>query len=145
MSYTVDIIHVPVPADDLEAWHILDTDLRVRRKIPGTPLPEEVQELHRRLTGRFPCIMENPDGPWSDGPLLNNFGHRLTLLGISFSRVSEVLPFLVATAHDLGFVVFDGQEERFHRPGQAPGRPLSALAAAAHSTKPTAKPWWRFW
>ena len=149
MSYTVDIIHVAIPADDLAAWDFLDNQLRVSAEDDTRPLPESVQELYRRLTDRFPCISESPEGPWADGPLLRNFGHDLTILAISFSRVEEVLPFLISTANDLGFVVFDGQDERFHRPGHPAGRHLPELEAAAEATRRAAekarRPWWRLW
>jgi hypothetical protein len=47
------------------------------------------------------------DGVWSDGPLWNDFGHRAAVLGMVYSRVKGVLPFLLETANDLGLVVFD--------------------------------------
>ena len=143
MSYSVSIIHVPVPADDREAFAFLDTlDLEndIALDEPPRPLPQPVEDLARRLLARFPCIMENPDGPWADGPLIDNFGPQMTTLGICGSRVEEVLPFLISTAHEFGFVVFDGQDECFHRPGQPPSR-LELSGAAAIP----ARPWWRFW
>ena len=144
MSYNLDIIQVPIPADDLEAWHVLDTELRVSSRNSAKPLPDSVHELYSRLTAKYPCIMENEAGPWSDGPLINNFGHSLTILGLSSSRVEEVLPFLVSTANSLGFVVFDGQDERFQRPGKGPGRTLSELQADREAPAPP-RQWWRFW
>lgn len=144
MSYTIDIIHVPIPDDDVDAWDFLDNDLRVSSEDDQRPLPDDVQELYRRLTARYPCITENENGPWSDGPLIEDFGHDLTILGLSFSRVEEVLPFVIATANDLGFPVFDGQDERFHRPGQPQGRRLSELQAERQTSKPK-RPWWRIW
>ena len=144
MSYTVDNIRVPVPDDDLEAWAFLDGTLRTASEDDNRPLPEYVQEFYKRLTSRYPCIMENENGPWSDGPLINNFGPELTNLGISFSRVAEVLPFLISTANDLGSVVFDGQDERFHRPGKPQGPTLSELHAQ-RETSQSKRPWWRIW
>jgi len=47
------------------------------------------------------------NGVWSDGPLWYNFGHRAAVLGMTYPRVEEVLPFLVETANELGLVVFD--------------------------------------
>jgi hypothetical protein len=70
-----------------------------------------------RLTSRYPCICTLADedvdgGVWSDGPLWNNFGHRAAV----YSRVNEVLPFLVETANDLGLTVFDWAGPSIHRP-----------------------------
>lgn len=145
MAYMMEIIHLPLPDDDLAAAELLDGEPgpAVGVATPGR-LPPRVQELYRRLTVRFPCIATDPDGPWSDGPLINNFSPSLTVLGVSYSRVAEVLPFLVRTAHELGFTVFDPQEERFLRPGQPPGRPLAELAAARDAAT-LRRPWWRFW
>ena len=82
--------------------------------------PIVCKDLHDRLTAAYPCICSLPDdqvddGVWSDGPLINNFGHRAAVLGIGFSRVEEVLPFLVKTANDLGLIVFDWQTNLIHR------------------------------
>lgn len=55
---------------------------------------------------------------WSDGPLLDNFGHRAAVLGMSSSRVEEVLPFLVVTANALGLVVFDWATGTIYRAGR---------------------------
>ena len=143
MSYTVSILHVPVPTDNAEAFAFLDTlDLEndIALDDPTPPLPPPVAEFARQVLARFPCITEDADGPWADGPLIDNFRSRMTTLGICGSRVGEVLPFLIATAHEFGFVVFDGQDECFHRPGQPPSflGPLDAPSAPK-------RPWWRFW
>ncbi len=65
------------------------------------------------VTARYPCICNLPDdsvdddGVWSDGPLWNDFCNRAAVLGMIWSRVEEVLPFLVRTANYLGLTVFD--------------------------------------
>ena len=115
MSYTVAIVVPPVPADDRAAWTGLDALVEEEGERPRV-----FQELHDRLTAAYPCICSLPDdqvddGVWSDGPLINNFGHRAAVLGISFSRVEEVLPILVKTATDLGLIVFDWQTNLIHR------------------------------
>ncbi len=46
----------------------------------------------------------------------NDFGHRAAVLGMVYSRVEEVLPFLVKTANDLGLVVFDWTGPSIYRP-----------------------------
>jgi hypothetical protein len=62
---------------------------------------------------------EVDDTVWSDGPLINNFGHRAAVLGMSYSRVEEVLPFLVESANALGLSVFDWATKTVHRAEQA--------------------------
>jgi len=139
VSYTIDIIHVDLPADDDEAWNLL-CQLRDDMMDDDRPLPPEVRHLHDRLTNVYPCIVDDPDGPWSDGPLLNNFRHDITILGISYSRVQEVLPFVIGEALKAGFPVFDGQDERFHRLDGS-SRPESSKQ---QPTTPD-RPWWQFW
>jgi hypothetical protein len=91
----------------------------------GAPLPV-FRELHDALTARYPCICTLPDdkvaeeGVWSDGPLWNDFGHLAAVLGMTWSRVEEVLPFLVRKANSLGLTVFDWGGPTVYRPGSAP-------------------------
>src|SRR5690348_4248563 len=99
MSYNVAIVMPPVPADDRAAWDVLDSFIEQQG-----PTPAVFKELHDRLTARYPCMCAVPedqidDTVWSDGPLINNFLHRAAVLGMSHSRVDEVLPFLVETAN----------------------------------------------
>jgi hypothetical protein len=117
MSYNVAIVVPPIPSDDAEAWAVIDEMIEQQG-----PRPSVFQELHDRLTARYPCMCAVPedqidDTVWSDGPLINNFLHRAAVLGMSYSRVEEVLPFLIATANSLGLVVFDWDTERIYRPG----------------------------
>jgi hypothetical protein len=117
MSYNVACIP-PIPSDDRVAWDTLDGLIDQQ----GTP-PPIFRELHDMLTARCPCICALPDdklddeGVWSDGPLWNNFGLRAAVLGIIWSRVEEVLPFVVRTANSLGFTVFDWGGPTVYRPG----------------------------
>ena len=58
------------------------------------------------------CICDLPDeqvddGPWIDGPLIDNVAHRAAVLGIAPTRVGEVLPFLIETATAMGLTVFN--------------------------------------
>jgi hypothetical protein len=115
MSYNVAIVIPPVPADDAQAWQAVDALIEQQG-----PRPAVFQELHDRLTARFPCMCAVPedeidDTVWSDGPLINNFSHRAAVLGISYPRVDEVLPFLIATANGLSLVVFDWATETIYR------------------------------
>jgi hypothetical protein len=115
MSYNVAIVIPPLPSDDDAAWKIVD-----RLIAEKGPRPEIFQKLHDRLTKRYPCICSVPDDQvddtvWSDGPLINNFGHRAAVLGMSYSRVEEVLPFLIETSNALGLAVFDWASMTIHR------------------------------
>jgi len=119
MSYNVAITLRDIPAIDAAAWTELDTAIDAQG-----PVPHIFEQLLARLTNRYPCICDLPDeqvddGVWSDGPLRNNFGHRASVLGIVYSRVDEVLPFLIAQANVLGLVVFDWATETIHRPRPA--------------------------
>ena len=116
MSYTVAICTPPVPADDQVVWSQLDGWIEQQGPVPGV-----FHELIDRLTARYPCLCDLPDdqiddGVWSDGPLRNNLGHRTAVLGMVYSRVEEVLPFLIETANRLGLVVLDEQTGQMHRP-----------------------------
>jgi hypothetical protein len=115
MSYNVAIVISPVPTDDVEAWAAVDRLIRQQG-----PRPAVFQELHDQLTARYPCMCSVPDDQidntvWSDGPLINNFLHRAAVLGMSYSRDDEVLPFLIGTANALGLVVFDWATDRVYR------------------------------
>lgn len=116
MSYVVDIVATPIPHDDAEAWpfagQIRDTALS-----EGIgPTSQIFRELHRRLTARFPCICDDESGPWSYGPLINDFGAQIAMVGIAGSRIDEVLPFVIETATDMNLCVFDHQAAEIHRP-----------------------------
>ncbi len=133
MSYTVAICVPPVPDADKTAWAGLPEIIASKGSIAPA-----LQQLYQRLTAGYPCICSLPDesvedGVWSDGPLINNFGSKAAVLGVVFSRVDEVLPFLVETANQLGLVVFDEQINKIHR----------EFGASTGTKK--AKPWWKLW
>jgi hypothetical protein len=70
------------------------------------------KELHDQLTAKYHCVCTLSDdevdkGVWSDDPLWNDFGHCAAVLGIVYSRVAEVLPFLMRSANALGLTIFD--------------------------------------
>ncbi len=109
MSYTVIIVNAPLPSVDKAAWETVDKLIEEE----GTRL-EIFQKRHDQLTVKFPCMCSVPDDQigdtaWNGGTLLHNFLHRAAVLGISYSRVDEVLPFLIKTTNALGLVVFDEQ------------------------------------
>lgn len=138
MSYTFDITSEPVPDDESEAWEALG-ELRDSEDFdePGT----HFLALYEKLVAKYPCITtpEGENSPWSDGPLLNNFGQKHAILGISFSRVQDALPFIIQTANEMGFTVFDPQDEKIHRPINWTPSPKSTVPEI------TTKPWWKVW
>ena len=141
MSWTIEIVCVPVPDDPEEAWAFLE-DLRdeAAEREYGAPPSPELEDLYRRLAARYPCITEDPESPWSDGPLINNFGDKIATLGFVKSGMTEALPFVIATATGMGFTVFDAGDEAIHRPkGWQPSVPWSTALPAE------ARPWWKFW
>ncbi|MGA7520970.1 MAG: hypothetical protein WBW84_00720 [Acidobacteriaceae bacterium] len=117
MSYNVAICTPPVLPDDVTAWKELDALIDAKG-----PVPAVFKDLFDRLTSKYPCICTLPDdrvdeeGVWSDGPLWNDFGFRAAVLGVAYSRIEEVYPFLVKTANDLGLTVFDWAGPVVHRP-----------------------------
>jgi hypothetical protein len=117
MSYNLAVCTPPVSPNDEEAWDQLDGLISSEG-----PQPSVFRQLHDALTVRYPCICTLPDdkvdedGVWSDGPLWNDFGHRVAVLGVVYSKVEEVLPFLIETAIDLGLTVFDWGGPNIYRP-----------------------------
>jgi len=116
MSYAIDIVAVPMPDDDAEAWAAAVQVLDAAMSEGVGPTSEVFRELHRRLTARFPCICDDESGPWSDGPLINDFGTQIAVVGIAGSRIDEVLPFVIETATGMNLYVFDHQVAEIHRP-----------------------------
>ncbi len=55
--------------------------------------------------------------------MLGNFAHDMGMLAISFSRVDEVVPFIIQEATALGIVVADGQSGELHGPLRAASAP----------------------
>lgn len=141
MGYDVVIVKPPVPDDDAAAWSLM-------RDLAAHPSPGEAppvfHDLIDRLTARYPCLCALPDdqvddGAWSDGPLRNNVGPAVTVLGLASPRVEEVQPFVVAVANALGLVVFDEQQGKIYRPGQP------APPGLQKPQTPAGRAWWKFW
>ena len=118
MSYNIAIGKPPIPLDDKAAWEWVDEMADVDDDSP----PVVFHTLIDVLTERYPCICDLSDdvvdeeGVWSDGPLRNNINLKAPVLGIVYSRVDEVLPFLVEKANSLGLAVFDWGGETIYRP-----------------------------
>jgi hypothetical protein len=80
MSYIVAVLLQPVPSDDAMAWAVVNQIIEQEG-----PRPQVFQELHDLLTAHYPCMCAVPDDQiddtvWSDGPLINNFGHQAAVL-----------------------------------------------------------------
>ena len=122
MSYSIDLIIERLPADQQQAWQKIEA-LREAYYEDERPVAGQLQQLHDRLTERYPCLCDfaddDPamdDSPWADGPMINNFSHDMGMLAIVFSKVEEVLPFIIQQATALGITVVDGQVEQIYRP-----------------------------
>jgi hypothetical protein len=141
MSWTVDIVTVPIADDVDRAWtQLAELKNEASAREYGAAPSDVLGALCRQLTARYPCLTEHPDSPWSDGPLINNFGDKLATIGIITERISEVLPFVIETATAMGLTVFDAGDERIHRPRGWEPRPAGSTREAI-----TQHPWWRFW
>jgi len=117
MSYNISITRSDIPKDDKLAWKYME---ELYNNDNGKA-SSDFLELIKKLTERYPCICDLPDdkvddGVWSDGPLVNNAGDKITTIGVVFSQVESVIPFIIETSNNLGFSVFDGQIGKIFRP-----------------------------
>lgn len=115
MSYIILITRNTIPTDDNQAWKHLWELKEKESRVKAADFLELIEMF--KLT--YPCIcdLENPDeGIWSDGPLSNNAGENVTTLGLIYPAVEKALPFLIKTATESGFVVFDDQMGQIFRP-----------------------------
>ncbi|MFZ6657761.1 hypothetical protein, partial [Undibacterium sp. TJN19] len=98
MSYTIEIFANPLPQERqralAEAAHIKEDYLQESGKIHPS-----LRKLHVQLVKQYPCLssydeddQDRDDCPWSDGPLINNFGSQMAMLGIS-NHQDEVLAY----------------------------------------------------
>lgn len=143
MSYVVTITSLPLPDNDEEAWERFAEIDEANAGTFGSPGPV-IEKLYKQLSDRYPCIIVAPDNPWTDGPLRNNYGRDMAAVGIIYSRVGEVLPFVIETATRLGCAVLDGQDDKIHRPvGWQPS--AKADATTEKNQSPLRKPWWKIW
>lgn len=120
MSYTISITRNVVSSNDELAWDELEQICE--REESATDHARDFLIFIESLKLRFPCICDLSDdeieakGVWTDGPLSNNAGADLIILGVIFSHVHEVVPFVISMASKVGFVVFDPQEGKIYRP-----------------------------
>lgn len=137
MSYIVQIWEQPqgsaLPASIHEAAQLVGELLQ--RKSGSNPL---FGTLARTLMQRYPSIDSMPvedgedeprieDCAWIDQPIYGYSDDAVFNLGISSSKLTDVLPYVVEVATQLGLCVLDGQAGAAYLPG---GRVLSGPQAA---------------
>lgn len=121
MSYVIHLVVPHVSKDPREIWELYET-LAQSEEDESKPAPVFVQ-LHETLTAVYPCLSQYPAGapqvdtcPWSDGPLIRNFGSQTATLGLTGVDLEEVLAFLFESARVLGLTVLDPQSGGVHTP-----------------------------
>ncbi len=137
MSFTVDLIPGGLPEDEKEAWKTLE-EMRKSYYDDSSQKEDRLIQLHNILTKKYPCLCSYDDddpemdnSPWADGPMIDNFASKMGMLAVVYSKVDEVIPFILESALSLGITVVDGQSEKIYRP----------LDKSKTQKK---QPWWRF-
>jgi len=140
MSIILKIVAAPLPDDDTQAWAAAD-DVCAHEDdaMPKAPV---LVKLHDVLTSVYPCLCSDAsddpdmdDTPWSDGPLINNFGSVSASLGLATDDDDgSAAGFIVAAARTLGLTVLDEQSGEIYRP-QVP-RAGSTFSVAVHGVVP---------
>jgi hypothetical protein len=122
MSYTLDFVPSTLSSNNPEALRQLEV-LRERYHADEREKHPTLVRLHDVLVQRYPCLSRYADddpaideSPWADGPLIDNFKSELGMLAVRFSRVGDVLPFVLKAAVDLNITVLDGQTGEIIRP-----------------------------
>jgi len=119
VSYVVHVWQAPVPANAREAWDII-CRLEFEQNHQATSVASPIREFLKRITSRYPDIMDIPDdlvddlGVWSDGPMV--VSGPIEIVGIVRDRVDEVQPFVVSVAIELGLVCYDMQLNKLYLP-----------------------------
>ena len=144
MSYNLTISRNNISSDDKQAW--ADLDSLYEKEDLATEQGQDFLDLIEKLKAKFPCICDLPDdevddGVWSDGPLSNNAGKDLTTLGVVWSQVDNAIPFLIKTANEKGFVVFDSQTGIISRP-QSKTSSVAKKSDDSNSTNVKPKSFW---
>jgi hypothetical protein len=126
MSYVLHIIRKPIPYNDEQAWeHLWKIAGEEKHPLPGQHVgaPDFIQFIEKLLVV-YPCICyedTNEDEEddyreyiWSDGPLIGNAGVNITVLGMVCEH-DEAIEFIVATAKEFNFIVFNSQTGKIYR------------------------------
>jgi hypothetical protein len=120
MSYSLVFTREAIPYDDQEALSWVRTQLETYYVDSRPPHPQ-LKSLHDALTGKYPCLCDLPDDQideavWCCGPLIDDFSHDIAVVFVAFTRLEDVMPFIVETALDMGCAVFDLQGKMVYRP-----------------------------
>jgi hypothetical protein len=119
MSYVVHIWQAPVPTNESQAWEIIE-QLEAEQGRCTTPGLPTIVEFLKRITSRYPDLMDIPDeqvddlGVWTDGPMIAS--GPIEIVGIVRDRVDEVQPFVISVANELGLVCYDMQINKLYLP-----------------------------
>ena len=110
MSYVIHIWEEPIPTSLEHAGELIAELIRAPKTAEPNPKYVEAAE---RLTAKYPFEQDlgvDPEGEvWSDGPLMPRRGDRIWGVGLLSQSASEVQPFVVTVANQLGLVVYDMQ------------------------------------
>ena len=129
MSYVIHIWEEPIPTSLEHAGELIAELIRAPKTAEPNPKYVEAAE---RLTAKYPFEQDlgvDPEGEvWSDGPLMPRRGGRIWGVGLLSQYASEVQPFVVTVANQLGLVVYAMQIGRAYLPDGTVLSPLLALA-----------------
>ncbi|MFQ3223840.1 MAG: hypothetical protein ACI8Z5_000079 [Lentimonas sp.] len=120
MSYSLVFTRLKIPTNDEEALRWVESKFQAHYDDERAP-HSIFQRLHDALVERFPCLSSLPeherdDAAWVEGPLIQGFSHDLAIVAFHFTRVEDVMPFVVEAALKLGCTVFDLQGMNVYRP-----------------------------
>lgn len=129
MSYMLTIIVPALPDEKALAWG--EAHRLCSEENDDAPKAPVLIDLYKILVSVYPCMssyrIDDPaidKCPWSDGPLINNFGSATAVLGLATSKDRYDLKSLIVSAgRALGLTVLDEQSDEIHRPHvHAPGK-----------------------
>ena len=121
MSYTIEIFTDVLSENDQQAL-VQAEEIKQAEPEQSVKVHSSLRKLHAQLVKIYPCLSSYEDDdedmdecPWSDGPLIENFGERVAILGIS-NRQGEVLSHILSCADKLKLSVIDPQDGMVYRP-----------------------------
>jgi hypothetical protein len=127
MSYTFAIFNATVP-EGVDVW-----DFVGRLTDEAEPDPSAFEKLIDRLTARYPCVGHLPpeqtggcECVWGECPRSWGSFTRATNFGLRSDHIATVLPFVIETATQLGFSVYDWQYGKLYRPSVTDAEPGAA-------------------
>jgi len=132
MSYTIDFVVPQLPQENEAAWESAQAIIDNEPEDCLQPHPALVR-LHEVITSVYPCLSsyERDDPaidscPWSDGPLMQNFGLQSGRIGMQdVPGFDDILSFVTGCALALDITVLDEQTSRIKRPDNGPAKALT--------------------